>query len=181
MLDLDDPIWATLRHAGGDASTFPDVLRELKRTIERRDEIDGDLSESLWDICHQWTTYDSTVAAIPHLIEMASELPSNHAIRLQLLQLIGCASAGIQRDKTGAPPGVHNEFQASLSLLGPLATASVAHVHERDKLCCLLAVIAVAQGDNELAGVLFELPHSSIQCPDCFHFTSPIEALDPFS
>lgn len=181
MLDLDDPLWATFRHAGGDAANYPDVLRELKQTIDRGDELDEELSESLWDICHQWTTYDSTVAAIPHLIAIASDLSPDHPIRIQLLQLIGCASAGIQRDKTNAPPEIHKEFQASLSQLGPLATASVAHVQERDQLCCLLAVIAVALGDYELAGALFELPHSSIQCENCHHFTSPIEALDPFS
>lgn len=181
MLDLDDPLWATFHHAGGDASTFPDVLRDLKEKANRGDELGEDFSESLWDICHQWTTYDSTVAAIPHLIAITSEVSPNEPIRIQLLQLIGCASAGIQRDKTSAPAEVHEYFQTALSLLGPLATESVPFVHERDQLCCILAVIAVAQGDNELAGVLFELPYGSIQCPNCDHFCSPIESLDPFS
>lgn len=180
MLDLDDPAWAQFRHAGGDASDYPDVLRQLQVAIEQHAQLDEELDESLWDICHQWTTYDSTVAAVPHLVTLAAKASPGELIRIQVLQLIGCASAGIRHDKPDAPPDVYEYFEQSLQQLAPLAAESVIRVRNREQLCSLFGVIAVAQGDNELAGALFELPATSLQCQNCFQFCPPIEALDPF-
>ncbi len=72
MLETLDAVdWTALEHAYGEATDVPDIVRALASRDERvRDQA---FREAYGTIYHQGTRYSSTPAAIPFLIELASQ------------------------------------------------------------------------------------------------------------
>lgn len=67
---LDSIDWGALRHAHGDASNVPDLLRALLSDDEDvRMEAISTLHEHIW---HQGTVYTASAAAVPFLFELLS-------------------------------------------------------------------------------------------------------------
>lgn len=65
---LDSVDWASLRHAYGEATNVPRLLRSLLSTDPRvRQEA---LDELFSNICHQGTVYPASAAAVPFLYEL---------------------------------------------------------------------------------------------------------------
>ena len=87
MLALNDPHWNDLRHAYGSGTDVATWLDELGRT----DPLQHDLSDlHPWDsLCHQWTVYSATFAAIPHVVEIVARHPSSDRSRMALLSFVG--------------------------------------------------------------------------------------------
>ena len=68
---LDEVAWSDLKHAYGEASDVPFLIRELVSTdSERRDEALIELYGNIW---HQGTIYEATVHALPFLIELLAD------------------------------------------------------------------------------------------------------------
>ncbi|TWT72657.1 hypothetical protein [Crateriforma conspicua] len=181
MLALDDSRWQSLRHAGGSAERFPQLLHRVQQVVDNDQEDLSDRElESLWDICHQWTTYDATVAAIPHLLMLAVAASPNRPIRKRLIQLISASITGIKSDGTTASSEIQRHFEHSLAHARSLAIDSIPFTETRDELCCLFAIIAATGDDTELAGAMLELDQNSLQCQHCFNFIQPVGGLNPF-
>lgn len=69
MLALDDPHWKLLNHAYGAAGDVPEILADLKKNYDR------ERADALFygSLCHQYTVYAATFAAVPHVLEIASQ------------------------------------------------------------------------------------------------------------
>ena len=176
MIDLDDPIWITLRHAGGDASHYPNVLRRVKQLAQTSVAPDDELLEDLWDICHQFSTYDATLAAIPHLIELCHHTTPDNPIRKTLLDLIACSVACVRSDGTTATPEIEMAFRLSLDRLPTIVIETLPYAQNRTEMCRLLGAYSVSASDDALGMLLFELPDGSLQCEQCQAFNSPFES-----
>src|SRR5262245_12736575 len=72
MLALDSPRWNSLEHARGNGGDIPNLLRQLEaRRSLLFSQTDKDLWDRLWDrLEHQFTVYDSSYAAVPHLVRI---------------------------------------------------------------------------------------------------------------
>ncbi len=86
MLDgLDDVPWSRLRHAYGDASDVPGILRAVA---------DGDqdaVDELFGNIWHQGTVYEATAYAVPFLVEL---LDADGIDKRSLFTLLRCVANG---------------------------------------------------------------------------------------
>lgn len=80
MLQLDSDQWTRLRHAYGEASNIPALLRALP-TAEVKRGADAEPWMSLWSsLCHQCDVYSASYAAVPHIVEAArSRSPKERA------------------------------------------------------------------------------------------------------
>lgn len=91
MLDLDSPRWGELSHAYGNALDVPALLRQLEANPDAQGFGDNHAREwnrwqyemyhtsglepwtSLWALlCHQYTVYTASYAALPHIVRIAS-------------------------------------------------------------------------------------------------------------
>ena len=180
MLDLDDPLWRNLGHAHGTAASYPSLLRQLLADAQNDADLDDDLMESICDICHQYSTYDSTIAAVPHLIFIASEASIESSIRKFLVSLLSVAIAGIILDKTSATRELVAHFDASLKRANLLALESLASATAREDRCAAFALLNAASADPEFAGALTGFLRNSLQCSSCYQFLRPINLLNPF-
>src|SRR5687768_15529007 len=87
MLPLDDTLWSSLNPRNW-APTYPALLRALAQKIAEGSFSRGSLGD-LCTMCHQWSTYDSTLAVVPHLIDICrSQRPQSNA-RIGLLTWVG--------------------------------------------------------------------------------------------
>ncbi len=70
MIELDHPVWNKLRTAFGTAEEVPELLTSLLH------EYDQDTWEELIELLlHQYTIYDSTLAAMPYIAQIAQSAP----------------------------------------------------------------------------------------------------------
>ena len=176
MVDLDSKIWSTLKHAGGFATGYPAIIRSLSALIETDGVPDDELSERMWDICHQQTTYTASVAAIPHLIAICEETNPEQPIRKSLLDLIAYTVACIRTNRTDAAPEIVAAFDHSLSSFTELVQRTVLFADGRTELCRLLGALSIAQGDDDLGVMMYEMPRGTIQCRKCNEFISIFES-----
>src|SRR5262245_18966869 len=72
MLDFNSDEWGTLRHAYGDASDTPGIIRRLRAASAR--EWDAVMEELRASILHQGDVFTATYAAMPHLLQLAIDL-----------------------------------------------------------------------------------------------------------
>ncbi len=112
---LDDIDWAALSHAYGSAEDVPDMLRGLVSPDAATREIALDGMEGA--VHHQGDVYDSTIAAIPFLIEAAGRpgAPGRDEV-LKLLASIG--GGGTSEPYRIAAETVARGCHAYLDLLG---------------------------------------------------------------
>jgi hypothetical protein len=68
--DIDAVPWSTLRHAFGEASDVPKLIRALASSD--REERQAALKELFACLLHQGTVYDATALAVPFLFELLS-------------------------------------------------------------------------------------------------------------
>ena len=87
-LPLDSPEWNRLEHAYGSCESTLKLLKQLKAFAEDCSNdlsiADSDKAETLRtamldefgsNLFHQQSTYDATIAAVPHFVEIAKRLP----------------------------------------------------------------------------------------------------------
>ena len=88
---IDDLKWASMHHAYGPADGVPAMLRGL---LDADEEVRADAEEGLWGaVHHQGDVYDSTLATIPFLLEIASQLGPSQRTALDLLASYGGVDA----------------------------------------------------------------------------------------
>lgn len=96
MLALDDKRWALLGHAYGKADDVPEMIREL----EQLPKIDLEENQFLYGyLCHQYTTYSATYAAIPYLVEIAFQENQTLENKITIVEFCGDVHALRNWDK----------------------------------------------------------------------------------
>jgi hypothetical protein len=74
LLSLDSPRWSELKHAYGQASDTPALLRRLANVPDSAD--DKEPWFSLWSsLAHQGDVYSASFAAVPHVVQALCSAP----------------------------------------------------------------------------------------------------------
>lgn len=187
MLPLDDPLWTRLESSHGNASRLPVLIQQLQVAIVQHPTLDGDLIVELSDTCHQWSTYDSTYATVPHLVRICTQTPPDRVGRIELLAWIGWCVACLRLNRTEAPQQLMDWFEQSLPTARDLIAESLPHVDVREDayqlrtLRSLLAAFATCHGNPALGFVLYELEAGGANCAHCGGFFHPMKSsLNPF-
>lgn len=156
MISVDEPVWATFHHAGGSAWRYPNVLGKIAALIGSNGVPNDQLLEDMWDICHQFSTYDATLAAVPHLVELCTSASPDQPIRKMLLDLIACSIECIRTDRTSATPEIENGFSLSLAQFPGLVHATMPYAKDRTELCRLCGAFAISIGDDSLGMLMLD-------------------------
>lgn len=153
LLPLDDPAWATLSTAQGDARGIPALLARLEGAAE--DSWQSEPWHSLWSaLCHQGEVHDAAFAALPHLVESLAADPARACVSHFVLP----ASIELARaaGDVPVPESLLEGYVAALSRL-PLLAGLVASPDWDEPLCAAaLAASAAATGQYALAELLLE-------------------------
>ena len=155
------------------------------RSAGESDECDDDIADAISAICHDWSTYDSTYAAIPHLVEICGTMSLDSPTRVQLLVFVGWCVACLRLNKTTAPKDIIDFFEGSLPIASRLTAETLAAMTEfgngDPRLRGLLASLAATHGDCPLAFVLYELDSGGYRCDHCNEFVRPLRSsMNPF-
>jgi hypothetical protein len=156
VLDLKSPTWNELRHAYGEASDIPAMLRELE-SFPPNDSSEAPPYFMLWSsLCHQGDVYTASYAAVPHIIRALSQDPGRALIDYFMLP----AYIEIARAKGSGPPIPENLAEAYFAALAEIPSlAARASTNPWSELQCrtIAAAIAVAKGQTALGEAIFEL------------------------
>lgn len=157
MLSLDDHYWNDLQHAYGSASDVPPLLRTLASSPGPRATYQDDPWFSLWsNLCHQGDTYTASYAAVPHLVQIASQVtgPVNYGF-FQLPAAIEIAR------RTGhgpdIPAALANAYRLSIERLMETVSLQRHHAWDQPMLLSAAAAQAVAKGHIDVAEALLNL------------------------
>jgi hypothetical protein len=161
MLALDDPRWEELRDAYGEGSEVAEVLAELEEP-----ELDSEFWSDLYSrICHQYTVYTSTYAAVPHLVEYARAVPPER--RLDPLLLVGLAHAcSFLDDAPDMPSDLRFAYDAAIKSAAPLLRECLAIPLTESQFRYVQSALAALHGFIDLAFVI-EALDTVFTCPSC--------------
>ena len=183
MLPLNDPRWRELRHAYGAGDDVATWLAELRATTP----LCHDLSEMHpWEsLCHQWTVYPATFAAIPHVVDIVSQHPANDQSRIALLTFVGWCVAIAYLPGGECPPDLLNAYDDAILHATSLICESLPFASTDARAPFgfrqLLASIAACRGDAATAFILSEI-NESFRCPKCNDWVRLLETtMNPLS
>jgi uncharacterized protein YbaR (Trm112 family) len=164
MLSLNDPAWRSLKHAYGSAESIPRLIQQLRANPT------GDLWSELWlCICHQYSVYTATYAAVPHILSIARSLPIGR--RFEPLHLLGTITA--YHEETALLDDYRADYLAMTSEAPDLCLDEIAaRPKSRESVIYLLSSLAGLSGYTGLARSFggFACDEFSIQCPVCETF-----------
>jgi hypothetical protein len=165
MVELSSRLWKEYRHAYGPATDIPDLLRQARHAPRTR-RSDEEPWFSLWSaLCHQDDVYSGSIAALPHLIEIASErLPLE---RRDALLLAGAIET--YRHRPGGPdiPSyLEVTYRTALSRAADLTVGALNLERDGASYAGLLAALAAFQGHPRLAAGINNMEPRMI-CPNC--------------
>lgn len=162
MIPLDSAAWDQLRHCYGPASNIPDLLRQLAANPQPMKSDDGPW-ESLWSaLCHQDDVYTASYAAVPHIVDIA--LNAKGPIDFSFFLLPARIEISRKRKRgPDIPQELEWNYFAAMRKLIECATRHAASDWDLSMLLSVLAGIAAAKGQPDLADLLTELPSSVIE------------------
>lgn len=184
MLPLDDPLWKdlspeTIEGSYPGAATLPALLDRLAAAI-RSGQYNRDFLVELDPMCHQWSTYDSTLAAVPHLIRICQDQSPHEVARIELLDWIGWCVACIHLNGQDGPEKLKRWFDEAVPTARALIAESLPFaddpVGEQANVRGLLAAFAACSGKHGLAFILYELEAGGFKCDHCHQFIQPMES-----
>jgi len=180
MLPLDDKLWSNLNHNGWG----PEALRRLDDTIAAG-KYSRDCLVELETMCHQWSTYELTLAAVPHLVDICGKQPPQSTARMGLLAWVGWCVACIHLNRQDGQEQVKQWYHDSVAVARALIAESLPFTQDADdqlpSVRELLAAFAACHGNPALAFILFELEAGGFKCDHCRSFILPMESsMNPF-
>jgi hypothetical protein len=174
MLSLNDPLWASLKHAYGSASDIPAQLKLLmaKKPLPKK------YWEDIWgSLCHQYEADTASYAALPHLVAAGKKLKGKDRFNAMFLAsgIVACSSNG-KRPKM--PPKLAKSFKQAVQDGRQVLAEMVLETRKKlDETIHFLAMIAAFEGQSQLTGCLWTLS-TGFDCPKCEHsFAEPISEL----
>ena len=131
-------------------------------------------------MCDDWSTYDGTLAAVPHLVEICRQQPPGSPARIDLLAWIGWCAACSRLNHQDGPAPLKVWYDASLLLARDLIAESLPFTREVE-VRGLLAAFAACHEHPALAFILYELEAGGFRCDHCRSFILPMESsMNPF-
>jgi hypothetical protein len=147
--------WNLLRHAYGDASDLPALLRKIE-CFPAESDWQSEPWFSLWSaLYHQGDIYSASLAAVPRIVSTLSQAPNKATLSFYLLP----ASIAIADNASpiAAPATIRESFTKALAVLGGIAAASFPFAADEDLAKAMQAAVLVGQGDFQQAGAVLEL------------------------
>jgi hypothetical protein len=163
MIALDSPTWDQLRHCYGPASDIPNLLRQLAANPQPMKGDDDGPWESLWSaLCHQGDVYPASYAAVPHIVQIA--LDAKGPVHFSFFLLPACVEVARKRKRgPDIPQELEWDYFAALRKMIECAARHAAGDWDISMLLSVLAAIAAAKDQPNLADLLTELPSSIIE------------------
>jgi hypothetical protein len=131
-------------------------------------------------MCHQWTTYDSTLAVIPHLVDSCRHQAPDAYARIELLSWIGWCVACVHLNHQDGPEALKQWYGESVAVARDLIAESLPFTHEFEnegkQVRELLAAFAACHGTPPLAFILYELEAGGFRCDHCRSFIEPLKS-----
>lgn len=159
MMDLGDIRWANLQHGYGSAGDIPSLLKQLHDLPADHGD---DPWYSLWSaLVHQGDVYSASFAAVPHVIAALSRDPAK--ADGSYFQFPAWVDICRRKNGTPIPEELAEDYHRSLAQLPSLVLAASSKEWDNDFSRCVLAALAVAKGQHELAEVLLELSPDHIE------------------
>jgi hypothetical protein len=157
MVPLDSPQWGLLRHAYGAASDVPDLLRRLAADPRPSATNNAEPWFSLWSaLCHQDDVYSASYAAVPHIV--ATALAACGPIDFSFFLLPACIEVSRARGRgPEISPNLRDAYSASLHDLHRCALHHAEHPWSREMTRSVMAALAAAKGQIDLAETLILL------------------------
>ena len=146
MLELDDPRWATLSHAYGQAADIPHLLAGADEDA-RPGHQPGSTWFDLWSaLCHQGDTYTASYAAVPHLVALA---PGHlERKRYDPLLLAACIElARLEGRGPAIPQELASAYRDSIEQARSLAHRHLEAAWDADSRAAIAASAAALDGD----------------------------------
>jgi hypothetical protein len=163
MLPLDDPRWSQLRHAYGDASDIPDLLRALARSPAQTSRATDEPWFSLWSsLCHQGDIYTASYAAVSHIIDIAmkTETPVDYSFFSLPATVEGFRLLGLGPP---VPDYIAEGYRAAIGLLVECVHRHDREPWDRSMLLSALSALAAAKGHGDVAIILSNIDGSELE------------------
>lgn len=154
MLSLESPRWSELRHAYGQASDIPALLKQLAEVPDSSD--DKEPWFTLWSsLAHQGDVYPASFAAVPHVVQALSSSPLK--ADFTYFQFPAWVEICRRKNNVTIPEDIAPSYFEALSRLPALVAAASAREWDADFLSCALSAIAAAKGQPTVAEAVQEL------------------------
>ena len=178
MLPLDDELWSKLEPTRC-APSYPAALRELAATIVAGTYTRESLGV-LVTMCDQWSTFDSTLVVVPHLVEYCRQQSRESSARIDLLTWIGWCAACVFLNRQDGAKELKDWYEASIPRARDLIAESLPFAQRseegRNQVRELLAAFAACHGNPAVAFLLYELESGGFKCDHCKNFIMPMES-----
>ena len=162
MLSLNSDEWPRLRHAYGQASNTPGLLRQVAADPRPQEDHGAAPWEPLWSsLCHQDDVYPASYAAVPHLVEIART--TRGPIDFSFLLLPTCIE--ISRCKglgPAVPEALAAAYHRAISALADCVCRHAADEWDGDMARVAAAALVVAKGHSRLGDALVNLDRDII-------------------
>jgi hypothetical protein len=154
MLNLDSPRWSELRHAYGNASDIPALLRQL----DSLPPSDGKLEPwfSLWSaLAHQGDVFSASFAAVPHVVHSLASAPLKaDSTYFHFPVWVEICRA---KKQITVPKDLRPAYIDALEQLPSLVSIAAGRSWDSDFLRSAIAAIAIAKGQPTVAEAALEL------------------------
>ncbi len=157
MLSLESQDWRSLRHAYGEASDIPDLLRQLALNAAPKSRYDEEPWFTLWSsLCHQEDVYDASYATVPHIvtigIECVGPIDSGFFLLPACIEVFRNNGRGPQ-----VPAELSEAYFAALTGLHECAYRHASDKWDSAMAQSVAAALAAAAGQLKLAEAILKL------------------------
>jgi hypothetical protein len=164
MLHLDSPRWNSLTHAYGSGQDIPPLLQQLAAHRHLPPSEPEDRTwHALWDrLEHQFTVYDASYAAIPHLIQIAQQSPHHPRSDYFLLP----AAIEVRRALGYGEPfpaDLTDAYHHAIQQVPQVVALFVTEPWDAALSRSIAAALAVAKGHILLADIVMDLRPEAIE------------------
>jgi hypothetical protein len=187
MLPLDSVLWNELRVSNGNASQIPALIAQIASTPESQLASHEEIQLEIFDLlCHQWSTYESTIATVPHLVVLVDGLEKKSPLRRSYLSMISWFTACIRLNETSARQDLMDSFEAHLKvaqrqILESIPGAPKGAPNRAGSLENMLACYGIVS-EATIFGITIWRLSEAIRCETCGNSISALESsMNPFA
>lgn len=166
MIPLNSKRWQHYTHVYGQADDIPALLKQLE-TLQSTDNYRDEPLFTLWSsLCHQYSVYSASYAAVPHIVYFAQG--KSPLLQLHFIELV--ASIHCYRPKNDLPEELADSYHHAIKEAHTLCLTLVQYDFTDHQLQSLLGAIAVLRDSRELGSMIWEIQEET-ECEKCGAFT----------
>ena len=171
MLSLTDPKWGELKSNYGDGARVAELLSLAKSDVPSHTWYD----ELFQELLHQYTVSEAAYAAVPHLVDIASE---REDLREPLLVLVGgCYTFSQTPEAAPIPAEFESEWHDAARQAIPIMGAVLGKDQPSQSTLRYLFSSLAALNDHYDLAIVLEALDVEIECPNCGTFIEPSKSI----